>query len=253
MGGGKEGKVIAMNDLELKTPAELDMASSPIGDKLHGLTSRRFSYRQDLDKARAKRGLATTIEARNEYEIRDLERTIERFNEKHGAEIEALKAQLEPYTAEWVRRGGWSRYWHCVADGGHIHVMGCFTLRPFKTLVSFRPELSGLSEAELVEKVQYHACTHCFSSAPLHPKWFVWEREAAEKKIGDKLAKWEKGYAMRQKKVDNIGKRLAKARARLESADEFERHSASYNIEWESKSLGWAEKEVERWLAKKPG
>jgi hypothetical protein len=80
------------------------------------------------------------------------------------AEVEALS---EPYEAEWERRP-WERYWLVVSSAhGHVHRYHCGTLRPGRTQVTPWWQVSGKTEAEVVEDLTYTACTHCFRSAPV--------------------------------------------------------------------------------------
>ena len=48
--------------------------------------------------------------------------------------------------------------------------MGCSTITPGRTLVGLLIEASGMTPAEVVERFQYTACTHCFPEAPVEGK-----------------------------------------------------------------------------------
>ncbi|HEX4622213.1 MAG TPA: hypothetical protein VH208_11655, partial [Myxococcaceae bacterium] len=68
-----------------------------------------------------------------------------------------------------------------LTAGGHIHRTSpsCHTLTPGATLVALLPELTGLTEAEVIAKVGFQACTHCFPFAPAVPAWIAGQKEAA--------------------------------------------------------------------------
>jgi hypothetical protein len=51
-------------------------------------------------------------------------------------------------------------------------------LRPFSTKIAFLPELSGLTERELIESVGFAACSKCFPTAPTFAVWI--KGQAAE-------------------------------------------------------------------------
>lgn len=111
------------------------------------------------------------------------------------AVLKVAEEILAPFRAEWERRAdlngtrrGWTRYHQCTSDGGHIHNLPCHTLTPFKSKVVIRPELTGLSVADMVAQVGYAACSHCFPEAPTHEAWKQGEAAAAAAEA-DKAAK----------------------------------------------------------------
>lgn len=82
--------------------------------------------------------------------------------------ISAISRRLEqPLNAEFTRRGGWTRFF--LVSGGHLHFRGCGTLKP-TTMIGWLPEDSGKNEAEVIEKWNVTACTHCFPDAPVVAK-----------------------------------------------------------------------------------
>lgn len=91
---------------------------------------------------------------------------------------------LAPLTAEFQRRGGWSRFYLAKSSNGHIHSsMDCSTCnRNFKaTQFGWLTDLSGMSEEAAVEAHGAILCTVCFPSAPLD--WTnKYEAEAEKKK-----------------------------------------------------------------------
>ena len=83
----------------------------------------------------------------------------------------ALDAE-QPFHAEFVRRGGWTRFF--AVRGGHIHadasIVAC-NRRP-STDQGWHPELSGLTVEDAVAKLGPALCSKCFRSAPVE-----WKRE----------------------------------------------------------------------------
>lgn len=119
------------------------------------------------------------------------------------------KPLLDPFTAEWERRAelngtryGWTRYHRCTSDGGHIHRLPCHTLTPGRTTVVLVPELTDLSEAEMVAQVGFAACTHCFPEAPTMPAWIAGQ-QAAEADEAAKKATRCPGSSKQAKKFIN--------------------------------------------------
>jgi hypothetical protein len=94
--------------------------------------------------------------------------------ERHLADYARAEAEATPLNAEFVRRGGWSRFFVVQANGGHVHSsMECQTCNRSgsRTLFGWNPQLSGLSEAEAVAELGPRLCTVCFPSAPV--EWTV--------------------------------------------------------------------------------
>lgn len=228
-----------MNEYELKSPKEIDTEWYEIDFRLNPMLDRLSSYKRYAD------------EARSEYDRASYNRTLAKLHQEYDAEIDRLLAASAPLEAEWKRRGGWSRYYLCATDGGHIHRLPCSTLRATSRM-SWMPALSGLDENGMVAEVGWKACTVCFPSAPTHPAWAAsWAAsEAAYRR--KKTEKWAKGRAMREKKVSNIRKRLARAEAKLADpkSQEWDRISARSDIQYGKQDLAWAERELARWDAK---
>lgn len=86
--------------------------------------------------------------------------------------LAANQAQQAPLHAEYARRP-WSRYFTCMANGGHVHSsMRCSTCNRGQEMTRFgwTPALSGLTEDEAVALLGDYAsslCTVCFPSAPV--------------------------------------------------------------------------------------
>lgn len=82
-------------------------------------------------------------------------------------EIKKLGLEIGELDAEFMTRGGWTRFF--TVEDGHVHYArhcrgGSIRVT---TLVGWNPELSGKTEAEAVEKLGPNLCTHCFPSAPV--------------------------------------------------------------------------------------
>ncbi|MER0477013.1 hypothetical protein ABR737_01340 [Streptomyces sp. Edi2] len=77
--------------------------------------------------------------------------------------------------AEWDRRGGWSRMFLCLSNGGHIHASrSCKSLR-WDTPVAWLPKLSGMEWRDGYRTFAEQAsgsseavmCSMCFPEAPV--------------------------------------------------------------------------------------
>lgn len=107
---------------------------------------------------------------------------LERREAELEAKIEELKPTMDPFEAEWERRGGWTRAYLVMNDDGHIHrATHCSTLRP-TTIVSWLPELSGKSEDEIIDHAGHMACTVCYPDAPTRPSFQASLKKAEEEK-----------------------------------------------------------------------
>jgi hypothetical protein len=99
--------------------------------------------------------------------------------EKAAAKAREIEKGMEPFEAEFTRRGGWSRYFLCTSDGGHIHLRHCHSFRP-TTRIGWLPEMSGQSESTAVETYGDKMCTHCFPTAPTHPAFTAAAKASAK-------------------------------------------------------------------------
>jgi hypothetical protein len=249
-------EVVVDKPLAEQTPAEIDAVWFEAAGKLNSILDRLAYWREVLEKAE------------REYERRNAQERYDAYELETRAERAKLKELIDPRQAEWDRRGGWKRYLICQTDGGHFHKNGCHTLGRgrYPSSVAWVAQLSGLDDQEVIEQVGFRACSQpdCFPLAPVHPAWARTEAEYKRKSLEEKLAKWSKGLAMREKKVANARKRLEKGQAKLAAAAkllalgnmgqqaEWERIEAESDIRYASDDLRWGEKEVERWLSKRP-
>lgn len=81
------------------------------------------------------------------------------------AEIERLRGQRGHLQGTYSRARGWSRFY--LVQDGHLHrSTDCSTCYP-TTQFYWLTELSGLSDAEIVERAGERACAVCFPDAPV--------------------------------------------------------------------------------------
>lgn len=115
------------------------------------------------------------------------------------AQAAAARKLIEPYDAEFSRRGGWTRFFMVMNNGGHLHSSTrCSTCRR-TTQFAWMPQYSGSNEAEIVDLAGEDACTVCFPDAPVSQQsrlpFRVEEREAADKARAEREAKKAKAAA----------------------------------------------------------
>ncbi|BDZ52719.1 hypothetical protein GCM10025867_49600 (plasmid) [Frondihabitans sucicola] len=84
------------------------------------------------------------------------------------ADLARVIAEIAPFNAEFIRRGGWTRAFLVVSSmGGHVHSsMECSTCRQ-DTGFHWRPELSDHDELEIIAAAGERACTVCYPEAPV--------------------------------------------------------------------------------------
>ncbi|MBG0739048.1 hypothetical protein IV500_06490 [Paeniglutamicibacter antarcticus] len=113
----------------------------------------------------------------------------ESLAEAARAEAE-VQATIKPFEAEYTRRGGWTRFFMVMNNGGHLHSSrSCSTCRP-STQFGWMPAYSGQDEAGVVGLAGEDSCTVCFPSAPVDQKsmlpFRVAEREEAAEAAAEK-------------------------------------------------------------------
>jgi hypothetical protein len=89
-----------------------------------------------------------------------------------SARLAKAARREDPYSAEFRRRGGWSRYYLVIGSGnGHLHTsMNCSTTYD-TTQYAWNPDLSGHSQDEAIEEFGEKCCTVCMPDAPANPKF----------------------------------------------------------------------------------
>ena len=154
-------------NLTKKTPAEIDTVWAGIYDALHALSKKVDGLKGYVAKS-VERGNDRDDFPPTKLAHDDLVARLADAEEKLAAEQTKVDAAVVPFKAEWDRRDGWTRY--TVVPGGHYHrYQRCSSFR-WSTMVLWTPELSGLTEAELIAKLDERACTKCFPDAPVAGK-----------------------------------------------------------------------------------
>jgi hypothetical protein len=127
-----------------------------------------------------------------------------------------LQEQIDAGTAEYIRRGRWTRYYHVTNQNGHIHnSLHCSSCFP-DTMYSWRTDLSGLSEEEVVEREAHNACSVCMPIAPAEQKaarerYNKAQRDAkAAERQAKKDAKAAKSQERARKLLDKVEKEIEK-------------------------------------------
>lgn len=138
-------------NLATQTPAQLDEQWGQLIYATAVAEARLASAQRGADKG---------------YTSNQIEAAQKRLADAEAAYDDARHAE-KPYSAEWARRGGWTRAWLCTsATQGHIHrTHHCPSLRPTSQL-GLVYTLSGHDETEIVAAAGETACTKCFPSAP---------------------------------------------------------------------------------------
>lgn len=86
---------------------------------------------------------------------------------EYTPQLAEANATQKECNAEYYRRNGWTRFWIVINSNGHIHSsMNCTTCFP-TTQYGWLPNLSGSTNAEVVELAGMSACTICFPDAPV--------------------------------------------------------------------------------------
>lgn len=152
-----------MQNIAEMTPVEIDTILSELWSKQETVQHRieRFQrIKADIlaDDNNSRRTGWTNRTARDGVRLcDDLADAIE--------DLANLKAASLPYENEYVRRGGWNRYFLVLSDNGHIHrSMSCSTCNRegVATRFSRKIEFSGKDEKDLTDEIGPNACTVCF-------------------------------------------------------------------------------------------
>lgn len=162
--------------LDTMTPAQVDMILVNAIDMINRSFQRVLGQRSILsceprqyqNQESANREHQDRLLSYNAYYHRNLLSNYYNVCAEHDA-VEAKWAPIKKACdAEYDRRGGWTRY--IVVPGGHFHKhRGCGSIR-WTTSTVWTPEHSGLTEDEIVAKLDERACTKCFPNAPVAPR-----------------------------------------------------------------------------------
>jgi hypothetical protein len=84
-----------------------------------------------------------------------------------AVEADRLGELITPLANEFVRRGGWTRYY--LVEGGHLHrnASAWDCSRTSSTSQYWMTDLSGMSETEVIELAGDRVCTVCYPAAPV--------------------------------------------------------------------------------------
>lgn len=83
------------------------------------------------------------------------------------AELARVRAAQAPLEAEYEARGRWTRAFLVNNTSGHVHSsMSCSSCFP-TTAYKWVTDLSGATEAEIIDAAGWRACTVCFPDAPV--------------------------------------------------------------------------------------
>jgi hypothetical protein len=151
-------------DLTQATPVAIDTEISRLENVMSVAGLRLISLRREFGEAKVQAaGHGASRRVRSVEEITaDIEATDKiRFATHH---------QLSPLYDEFIRRGGWTR-WYLVSDG-HLHydISGDRCSRIPTTDHYWMTEHSGRSAAEMIELAGDRVCTSCFPDAPVAPR-----------------------------------------------------------------------------------
>jgi hypothetical protein len=215
-----------MADLANQTPIEIDTVIAKLERQLaraifgHGATMERLHSAVGDDKERLGRGhyvwklstdatlaKADEIIASGHYRRDRVTEVLEQLRAA-DAEIRGIHVDLDPRHAEFTRRGGWTRAFIVLNTNGHVHKdFHCHTCRP-TTAYGWLPQLSGLTEDEIVQAAGSDACTACYPSAPVdrlpaRTAFSAEEREEQEAAAATKAEKDARAAAKAAKAIAN--------------------------------------------------
>ena len=149
-------------NLATATPAQIDTewveAVAPAVAKIN---------RAEALRKRAER-MRTSDDNGKKFNLAKAERKRAARDEAEALRVEGrteLETASAPFKTEWDNRGGWMRAYK--VPGGHVHsATSCHSLY-FTTQIVMLPELSGMTQEEIVDLAGEGACTFCFPDAPV--------------------------------------------------------------------------------------
>ena len=151
----RDEAAVTLTDLSAQTPEQIDV---PLADAI----AKRQAISREIET------LEMHIERWHDTEMgyytQKIEQAEDRLDELRP-QLGVLELESARLSAEFDRRGGWSRFYLVI--GGHVHAsMECSTCFD-TTQFAWLPEQSGKTEAEIVDAAGDAACTVCFPSAPV--------------------------------------------------------------------------------------
>lgn len=162
-----------------QTPAEIDTELARIGGTVQRLQAQKYAAYKNA-RYYAQQGRMKAAD-RFDAQVADLE-----------AQIVEAQAEAAPFEAEFVRRGGWLRYFLVTNANGHVHrgmnCTTCFSSTQYAWLI----DLADCDEDEMVRAYGEKACTVCFPDAPANPHFHgpgSRDREAIDARQAEKAAR----------------------------------------------------------------
>lgn len=152
----------AITDLTAATPAEIDTVLADIWSRIDRERSSQWHYETLVRKGE-----------QGEWFYAQAGRIEENRQQaaKHKAAADAIQVEADPYEAEYIRRGRWSRYFLVQNNNGHVHrgmhCSTCFMTTQYAWLI----DLADCDEAAMIEEWGEKACTVCFPDAPANPAY----------------------------------------------------------------------------------
>jgi hypothetical protein len=209
-------------DLSQATPVEIDTALAEIMFRASRPESRLAHAEETVAKFHADDN-ETRMPVYTRVSEYDLTRAEETIVEAEAA-LEELRKESAPLHAEWDARGGWPRFWHVTNTNGHVHnSMRCSSCFP-DTRYAWRTDLSGLTEAEVVEREAYQACSVCMPIAPAEQK-AAFKAHQAEKraaKAAEKAAKAAEKAAKKLKRDEALAHKVNKVLDETEASERYD-------------------------------
>lgn len=187
-----------MKTISTQTPAEIDAQLAELYEAESRLLLRRKIINDAINQAMHDERLGKSGYCR--YTPLD--------SQEISAEIDELREKFKPLADEYLRRP-WTRYYHVTNNNGHIHnsvdCSSCFAT----TAYSWRTDLSGMTEEEVVAAEAYNACSVCMPIAPAEQKE-ARKRYNAEQREARRLEKEAKANEKLRKQAERAVKFLAK-------------------------------------------
>jgi hypothetical protein len=174
-------------------------AHRAIGERSRHVSRNRVEWPTTSEEALTKaRELAATGPEDKPWTMDSARKAVEKYDAAM-LDLYGLRKEREPLSAEWRRRGGWSRFYEVDNNNGHIHQStSCQTCNRngSRTRFGWHPELSGLTEVDAVAALGPILCSVCFPSAPV--AWTLGREkppacEGAKPQAGtDKFVGWKR-------------------------------------------------------------
>ncbi len=154
--------------------------------QLAALLNRTGEVRRQIEKAER------TIETASEYSYgqrraAEAQEALPRLRDK----LAALEAEAMPLHDNWNERR-WARYFLVTNGTGHVHSHTSCSTCYFDTPFAWLPELADKTQDEMVEEFGEKACTVCFPTAPVNPRYHApgrRDRATLDAKAAEKAAK----------------------------------------------------------------